>query len=282
MSESFVGSHKLSQLLIFLVDQALEGCSPNEYSIAIDALQRDESFDPRIDPLVRVHVGRLRNKLNQYRTTVGLHDPIEIELPPRTYVPRIRVRPRPMPPRVPDAANAARKIAVRPFRSLSSAEPDEYFCEGLIEELIHAMAKIKNLQIIPIEAVQGGRNARLDARELYEKLGVVVVLDGNVRKSAHQLRVAAHLTNTADGSVIWSEMYERHIDDAFTIQVMVIQEDIAHAIANALCLERDLTLLPEQPPPSPAGNLKDISGTSQDISLAERNSEWVYTSANST
>lgn len=62
-SESFVGSHKLSQLLAFLVDQAIEGHDLNEYSIAVDVFQKDDSFDPRIDPLVRVHASRLRNKL---------------------------------------------------------------------------------------------------------------------------------------------------------------------------------------------------------------------------
>ncbi len=249
-SDSFVGSNRLSQLLVFLVDQAIEGHSLNEYSIAMDVFQKDDSFDPRIDPLVRVHARRLRNKLNQYRATVGLHDPIEIELPPRTYVPRIRVRARPMQPKAQDSANVARNIVVRSFRCLSSEEPGEYFCEGLVEEIIHAMTKVKQIRVIPIEAVRGSRNASLNVRELCEKLRVDAVLDGNVRKRAHKLRVAAHLTNTADGSVIWSEMYERDIDDVFAAQ-----EQIAHSIVNALWLESDLAG-PEQPRLMPAEDLR--------------------------
>jgi TolB-like protein len=257
-SDGFAGSNKLNQLLVFLVDQALEGHSLNEYSIAMDVFRKDDSFDPRIDPIVRVYVRRLRNKLNEYRTTAGLHDPIEIELPPRTYVPRIRVRPRPMPFRLPNVANAARTVVVRPFRHLSSEGPDEYFCEGLVEEIIHAMAKIKHLRIIPVESLESGRNASTNFRELCEKLRVEAILNGNVRKGADKLRVAAHLTNAADGSVIWAEIYERHVDDAFANQLFAIQEEIAHAIVTALWAGRELAP-PEQPLHIPAENLKDIA-----------------------
>lgn len=258
-SDSFAGSNKLNQLLLFLVDQALEGHSLNEYSIAMDVFRKDDSFDPRIDPMVRVYVSRLRNKLNQYRTTAGLHDPIEIELPPRTYVPRIRVRPRPMPFRLPNAASAARTVVVRPFRHLSSEGPDEHFCEGLIEEIIHAMAKIKHLRIIPIESLEGGRTASANFRELCQKLRVEAILDGNVRKGADKLRVAAHLTNAADGSVIWSEIYERPVDEAFANQLFAIQEEIAHAIVTASWAAGRELAPAEQPPHIPAENLKDIA-----------------------
>ncbi len=272
-SESFAGSRKLSQLLAFLVDQAIEGHDLNEYSIAVDVFQKDDSFDPRIDPLVRVHTSRLRSKLNQYRATAGLHDPIEIELPPRTYVPRIRVRARPMRPKAPEPVNVARNIVVRSFRCLSSEEPDEYFCEGLVEEIIHAMTKIRHLRVFPIETVRGSRNAGLNFRELSEKLGVEAVLDGNVRKRLHKLRVAAHLTNAADGSVTWSEMYEHDIAEDFATQVFAIQEQIAHSIVNALWLGSDLAA-PGQPALAPADDLQRITCTSQDVSISETRAEW--------
>ncbi len=275
-SDRFAGSTKLNELLVFLVNHTLEGRSLDEYSIAMDVFQKDDSFDPRIDPLVRVYVGRLRNKLKQYRATTGLHDPIEIELPPRTYVPRIRVRPSPTPFGLPDAANAARNIAVRSFRCLSPEGPDEYFCEGLVEEIIHAMAKLKYLRIIPIEAVQGGRNASVNTRELCEKLRIEAILDGNVRKRAHTLRVAAHLTNAVDGSVIWSEMYEYGTADLFAVQ-----EEIARAIVNALWTPGEL---------SPSGHpLHPLADISQNIGpplppspLKERGPELAHTNTTGT
>jgi TolB-like protein len=257
-SGSFAGSNKLNQLLVFLVDQALEGHSLNEYSIAMDVFRKDDSFDPRIDPMVRVYVRRLRNKLNEYRTTAGLHDPIEIELPPRTYVPTIRARPRPMPFRLPKAASLARTVAVHPFRQLSSEGPNEHFCEGLVEEIIHAMAKVKHLRTIPTETLEGGRNASANFRELYEKLRVEAVLNGNVRKGADKLRVAAHLTNAADRSVIWSEIYERPVDDVFANQLFSIQEEIAQAIVTALWAAIELAP-PEQPLPVPAEHFRDTA-----------------------
>lgn len=144
--------------------------------------------------------------------------------------------------KAPEAPNVARNIVVRSFRCLSSEEPDEYFCEGLVEEIIHAMTKIRHLRVFPIETVRGSRNAGLNVRELSEKLGVEAVLDGNVRKRLNKLRVAAHLTNAADGSVTWSEMYERDIEDNFATQVFAIQEQIAHSIVDALWLGSDLAL----------------------------------------
>jgi hypothetical protein len=154
-SAAFCGSRKLSHLFQFLVDQVLAGRSFNEYSIAIDVFQRDESFDPRIDPVVRVHMLRLRAKLNEYQATAGLQDPIEIVLPPRTYVPTIRTRSRQPLTKVPDPARTQRNIAIRSFRCLSMETADQFFCDGLVEELIYALTKLKNLRVIPVQALAG-------------------------------------------------------------------------------------------------------------------------------
>jgi TolB-like protein len=228
-TDGFAGSRKLSQLLVFLVEQAIEGRSFNEYSIAVDVFHKDESFDPSIDPVVRVYVRRLRTKLNQYRTTMGSQDPVEIVLPPRTYVPMIRRRARPELVS-PAGVSALRNIAVRSFRHLSGDTEDEYFCDGLAEELIHALAKLKGLRVISVPALEAGGAVRLSAQELYEQFGVEAVLDGNVRKSANTLRVSAHLTN-ARGTLIWSEIYKHATDD----DALALQSNIADAIAFAIC-----------------------------------------------
>ena len=228
-TDGFAGSRKLSQLLVFLVEQAIEGRSFNEYSIALDVFQRDESFDPRIDPVVRVYVRRLRTKLNQYRTTMGVQDLVEIVLPPRTYVPMIRKRPRPE--LVSHAGGSAvRNVGVRLFRHLSDDLADEYFCDGLAEEMIHALAKLKGLRVISVPALEAGGTARLSARQLHEQFGVDAVLDGNVRKGAHTLRISANLTNAVHGTLIWSEIYKRETND----DALALQSNIADAIAFAI------------------------------------------------
>lgn len=251
-SDVFAGSKKLSQLLVFLVNESLEGHSPNEYSIAVDLFQKHDNFDPRIDPLVRVHVGRLRNKLNKYRAMVGQQDPIEIELPPRSYVPQIRVKSFTAPRNSPEARGTTRTVGVRSFRCLSSEKADEYFCDGLVEELIHAMTKLKGLRVIPIRNGQAGVNSSLSIRDLHEKLEIHAVLDGNVRKGAHTLRVAAHLSNAGDASVVWSEMYERQVDEEFALQ-----KEIADAIAGSLFLALDLEEAEE--PFRPHSNGRNLS-----------------------
>jgi TolB-like protein len=259
-SDIFAGSKKLSQLLVFLVNESLEGHSPNEYSIGVDVFQKHESFDPRIDPLVRVHIGRLRNKLNKYRAMVGEQDPIEIELPPRSYVPSIRMKPRTLAPKLSDARWTNQTVGVRSFRCLSSDKADEYFCDGLVEELIHAMTKLNGLRVIPIRTVQAGRNSGLSVRELHEQLEIEAVLDGNVRKGAHALRVAVQLSNASDASVISSEMYERQMDDEFALQ-----KEIADAIVHSLFLRADLAVS-DVPLPPPTNNAKQISCKSEALS----------------
>ena len=262
-TDGFAGSKKLSQLLVFLVEQAIEGRSFNEYSIALDVFQKNESFDPRIDPVVRVYVRRLRSKLNQYRTTTGLQDPVEIVLPPRTYVPMIRMRPRPELIR-PDSSNAQRNIAVRPFRCLSADKADEYFSDGLVEELIHALAKVKGIRVISVPALESGRTVSLSARELHEQFRVEAVLGGNVRKGFNTMRVSAHLTNAIDGTLIWSEMYERGGDDLLTLQA-----NIADAIVCALHTQGDPQVV-EGPRRLKSLSRSDETCTTEDLFVLKR------------
>jgi len=226
-SPVFTGSRTLRRLLIYLADQTLAGHPFNEYSIAMDVFQKAEDFDPRIDPSVRVHMCRLRQKLDEYRTRVGPLDPIEIILPPRTYTLAFRPRPDHFP--TSNLPNPQRPIAVRSFRCLSSEECAEYFCDGLLAELICALAKLPHLRIIPIPTPSDGQPATPSPRELREQFHVEAILDGEVRRREHMVRVAAHLADTADGSILWAEMYERGVDD-----ICAAQEKIADAIVSAL------------------------------------------------
>lgn len=224
-ADRFSGAKKLGQLLSFLVDRAIEGRSPNEYSIALDVFQKDAAFDPRVDPLVRVYIRRLRTKLKEYAAGAGAQDALEIVLPPRTYVPVIRMRPQPL-AKPPEAAATHRNIAVRSFRCLSSDKADEYFSDGLVEEVIHAMGQLPHWRVIPVPALESGGVGTLSTNDLRERFQVGAVLDGNVRRRSETVRVSIHLTDTKDGTLLWSEMYDRGLDDIFALQ-----STIAHAIA---------------------------------------------------
>jgi adenylate cyclase len=224
-ADAFLGAEKLGQLLCFLVEKAIEGRSPNEYSIALDVFQKDTEFDPRVDPVVRVYIRRLRTKLKEYAAGIGAQDPLEIVLPPRTYVPLVRMRALPL-PKPAEAVATRQNVAIRSFRCLSSDKADEYFSDGLLQDIIHAMGRLPHWRVIPVPALECGGVGSLSTNELRERFQVGAVLDGNVRRRSDTVRVSAHLTDTKDGTLLWSEIYDRGLEDIFTLQ-----STIAHVIA---------------------------------------------------
>ena len=127
------------------------------------------------------------------------------------------------------ARPAGPSIAVLPFANMS-AEPDqEYFCDGMAEELISALARIKGLSVAARTSSFLFKQRTVDIREIGERLMVQTVLEGSVRKIGNRLRVSAQLINVHDGYQIWAERYDSNIDDVFAIQ-----DEIAHAITESL------------------------------------------------
>ena len=120
-------------------------------------------------------------------------------------------------------------IAVLPFRNISANPEQEYFCEGLAEELIDALARLDGLRVCArMSAFQFGGKGQ-DLREVGQKLNVRTVLEGSVRKAGNRLRVNAQLINAADGYHLWSERYDRDMADVFAVQ-----EEIAHSVVDKL------------------------------------------------
>ncbi|MEX0908756.1 MAG: tetratricopeptide repeat protein, partial [Gemmatimonadaceae bacterium] len=123
-----------------------------------------------------------------------------------------------------------RSIAVLPFLNLGGDERDEYFSDGMSDELSTALGKIPGLQVASRTSTFTFKGAEsTDVRAIGGKLGVDAVLEGRLRRSGDRLRLFVQLTNVADGLSLWSESYEREVKDVFAVQ-----EDIARAIATAL------------------------------------------------
>ena len=120
-------------------------------------------------------------------------------------------------------------IAILPFEDMSEAGDQNYFCEGIAEEILNELCKIENLHVASrMSAFQfGGKQA--DIAEVGRKLKVQNVLEGSVRKSGDSLRISVQLINTADGFHLWSRQFNRQLEDIFEIQ-----QEIAEATANAL------------------------------------------------
>jgi serine/threonine-protein kinase len=120
-------------------------------------------------------------------------------------------------------------IAVLPFANLSADKENEYFSDGLAEEIINALTQIPGLKVTARTSAFAFRGKEQDIREIAEALDVRTVLEGSVRRAGTRIRVTAQLINAADGYHLWSERYDRELADVFAVQ-----DEIAAAIAQAL------------------------------------------------
>jgi TolB-like protein len=125
-------------------------------------------------------------------------------------------------------------IAVLPFINMSSDREQEYFSDGLSEELLNQLAQLPNLRVIGRTSSFAFKGKSEDLRSIGEILGVNHILEGSVRKSGDQVRITAQLINPADGSHLWSAAYDRNLGDIFALQ-----EEIARTVAGQLRISID-------------------------------------------
>jgi len=123
-------------------------------------------------------------------------------------------------------------IAVLPFVNMSADPDQDYFCDGLSEEILNVLAKLNNLKVAARTSSFSFRNKDVDITEIGQKLKVNTVLEGSVRKSGDRLRITAQLINVYDGFHLWSESFNRKMEDIFAIQ-----DEIALAIVENLKLK---------------------------------------------
>ncbi|MHC4080875.1 MAG: TPR end-of-group domain-containing protein, partial [Planctomycetota bacterium] len=140
-------------------------------------------------------------------------------------------------------------IAVLPFADMSPARDQDYFCEGMAEEIINSLSRIQGLHVASRTSAFQFKGAATDIRRIGEQLTVRTVLEGSVRKAGDTLRVTAQLINVSDGYHLWSERYDRQMKDVFAIQ-----DEIAHNIAHAL----EVTLSPRERHAIPRAPTADV------------------------
>ena len=132
----------------------------------------------------------------------------------------------------PAANGSSASIAVLPFVNMSSDKEQEYFSDGLSEELLNLLAKIPHLTVISRTSSFQFKGKNEDVRAIGQKLGVAHVLEGSVRKSADTVRITAQLVNAVDGSHVWSDTYDRPLNNIFAVQ-----DEIAGEVVKALQLK---------------------------------------------
>lgn len=120
-------------------------------------------------------------------------------------------------------------IAVLPFTNLSADPEQEYFCDGMAEEIINALTHVEDLRVVARTSCFAFKGHHADIREIGRKLNVETLLEGSVRKVGKRLRITAQLVNVSDGYHLWSERYDRDMEDVFAIQ-----DEISLAIVEKL------------------------------------------------
>jgi TolB-like protein/Tfp pilus assembly protein PilF len=250
-SRLFARSVRLCRFLRFSVEESLAGKAGRlkEQIIGMEVFDRKSDYDPRIDPIVRVEARRLRAKLKAYYASLGRADSVMIGLPKGAYLPFFKTRAvAPQGSRTSlvatsGSALAPRKsIAVLPFANMMQGADDDYFSDGLTEELIHLLTRIPRLRVVAWSSTSKLRGREADLAGIRRQLRVGSVLRGSVRRTPERVRVTVQLIDSASGDYLWSESYDRGLKNVFEIQ-----GEIARAIVHALRIK--LTGVPQTETP---------------------------------
>jgi adenylate cyclase len=130
-----------------------------------------------------------------------------------------------------------------PFLDLSQAKDQEYFCDGISEEILDALAKIEGLRVVARTSSFSFKGKNADVSEVANKLNVQNVLEGSLRRDGNRIRITAQLINARDGFHLWSETYERELKDVFALQ-----DEITRAIVDALKIKLAISAPPRAEP----------------------------------
>jgi len=242
-SRSFRNSERLQRFMKFAVECTLRGTTDQlkESVLGLEVFDRGSGYDPRIDSIVRVEAQRLRRRLREYYQGDGLSDPVSIAIQPGSYVPvfthivRGDARELQRGSRLPETSQPSpQTVAVLPLSNLSEHPEQEYFCEGITDDIIYALSRIPGLTVIGHTSAFALKGL-LDARDVATRLGAGTVVDGSVRRSGDRLKVFAEMIDAATGEVRWAETYDRTFEAVFTVET-----EIAQAVARVL----QMTLAP--------------------------------------
>jgi TolB-like protein len=242
ISPQFINSSNLRDFLRFIVEKTLAGEAADikGYNVATQVMGRKTDFDPNLDPIVRIQAGRLRRALEQYYGAQRKNDAVVIEVLKGSYVPVFRpvsklagasvvmsgARQEPIlaPPSGPS-------VAVMPLLNLTGDRQQEYFTEGLAEELTNELARYQELRVIAYESTRRWKGRMIDPRAAGLDLGVRFLVEGSIRKDAKTVKLDLHLVDTQNGQRVWGEQFCRELK---ADNLIALQEEIARQVAARL------------------------------------------------
>ncbi len=266
----FRRSERRRALLRWTVNRALDGNEDpiKEYEIGLAVFGKPKSWDPRLDPIVRVEFSRMRQKLREYYAGQGAADPILIEFPFRGYLPVFHAREAAAEQAAGEPAPATTEpslwrsrgtialalvlallsgagiflassrlrtapplptVAVLPFKDLTPRGQSQYLSNGISEELTDLLAMAPDLRVIARTSAFHFQGKNTDVREIGRELGAGWVIEGSILSEGDRIRVLVELDRTADGARLWKSRYERAAKD-----LPGIEEEITQAVAGVL------------------------------------------------
>jgi adenylate cyclase len=243
-----------------VVEQTLEGHAADlkEYRVGVDVFDRPADFDPKTDPVVRVEARQLRFRLAAYYPARGHRDKVVISIPKGGYgahferAAPVEIRLETVPPAVSLPPARSRgfwiglgalamavltgasvlawrvsgpapqpSIAVLPFTNLGANPAGEYFSDGLTDEITEGLARLNTLRVIARGSAFQFKGKQVDIREVGRQLNVTSLLEGRVSRQGDRVKIFVQLERVSDGSIIWSQTYERRLADVFAVQTEV-------------------------------------------------------------
>jgi TolB-like protein/Tfp pilus assembly protein PilF len=239
-SPTFQQVDRLKRFLSFIVTETIAGRGDQlkEYVVGVQVFDKESSFDPRTDPIVRVQARRLRARLDRYYREEGQADETVIDLPKGGYLPVFKRH---------EGGGASRRsisaapvsrnaVAVMPFADHSPTRSLEYVAQGVRQEIIHHLARVPALRVVAWEAADLTREG--DAAETSRTVGAAMIITGSIQGAPERLRVTTQLVDTASGRYVWSESTSGRAEDLFALQDQVaetvvkrIRPDLMEAVA---------------------------------------------------
>ncbi len=231
----FQTSPMLRDFLRFIVEKTLAGQTQEikGYTVATQVLGRQADFDAGKDPIVRIMAGRLRRRLERYYATRDKQDSVRIDIPKGTYVPIFKeVLEEERPGTDPVLAlPSGPAVAVMPLLNLAGDREQEFFADGLAEELTSELARYQDLKVIAYQSTLHWKGKEHDVREVGRDLGVRFLVKGSVRKAAGSAKIAIQVLDTLNGQQLWGEQYYRELK---ADQFIILQEEIARQVAGRI------------------------------------------------
>ena len=224
VARPFRRSTSLTRFLRFVVEQALAGKANElkEYPIGVQVFDRGAGFDPRVDPIVRVQAGKLRERLENFYRQDPVGGPIRIVLPRGTYVPQFcglatnsfeaaEVGQHPPTP-------AGPALAILAFLNLTGDSSQDYLCDGLSEELISLAGSIPDLKVIARTSSFAFKGNHKNLMEVGQALGADLVMEGSVQKRDRLFRFTARLNDVGQGHQLWAHQFDGRFEDVLKFE----------------------------------------------------------------